>query len=85
MEEALSPQRHLERIVAPIVLVYGSHETPEFKRQSQEFYAALKRAGKPAELILAEGYNHFEVAETIADPYAPAGRALLAQMQLGRA
>lgn len=85
MEEALSPQRHLERIVAPIILVYGSHETPEFKRQSQEFYAALKRAGKPAELILAEGYNHFEVAETIADPYAPAGRALLAQMQLGPA
>jgi arylformamidase len=82
MEQALSPQRHIERIVAPVVLVYGSHETPEFKRQSQEFYAALRKAGKPAELILAQGYNHFEVAETIADPYGPAGRALLLQMNL---
>lgn len=84
MEQALSPQRHIDRIVAPIVLAYGSHETPEFQRQSRDFYAALAKAGKRAELILAEGYNHFEVAETIADPYGPAGRALLAQMNLGQ-
>src|SRR5437763_1451829 len=32
MEEALSPQRHLERVKAPIALVYGSLETPEFQR-----------------------------------------------------
>jgi arylformamidase len=82
MEEALSPQRHVERIVAPVALVYGSHETPEFKRQSQEFHAALKKAGKPAELVLAEGYNHFELGESIADPFSPAGRVLLAQMKL---
>ena len=82
MEEGLSPQRHIEKIVAQIVLVYGSHETPEFQRQTRDFYVALRKAGKRAELILAEGYNHFEVAETIADRYGPAGRALLAQMEL---
>src|SRR5919201_4798122 len=47
MEDALSPQRHLERVNAPIVLVYGSFETPEFQRQSRDFADALTRAGKP--------------------------------------
>jgi arylformamidase len=83
MEAALSPQRHLERIHAPIVLLYGSHETPEFKRQAQEFAAALQAAGKTVELIYAEGYNHFEIGETLANPYGPVGRAVLRQMQLG--
>jgi len=82
VEEALSPQRHLERICAPIVLVYGSLETPEFQRQSREFAAALRGRGKQVELVLAEGYNHFEIAETLGNPYGPAGRAVLAQMGL---
>lgn len=81
-EDALSPQRHLERIVAPIVLVCGSLETPEFQRQSREFAAALRREGKPVDLVFAEGYNHFEIAETLGNPYGPAGRAVLAQMGL---
>jgi arylformamidase len=81
-EEALSPQRHLERIAAPITLVYGSLETPEFQRQSQDFAAALRKADKPVELVRAEGYNHFEIAATLGDPEGPAGKALLRQMQL---
>lgn len=82
MEQALSPQRHLARIHAPIVLFYGSHETPEFKRQAEEFAAALAGAGKPVTLVHAEGYNHFELAETLANPYGPMGRAVLGQMGL---
>jgi arylformamidase len=83
IEDELSPQRHLARISAPIVLAYGTLETPEFQRQSRDFAAALQRAGKPVELIAAEGYNHFELAETFANPYGPLGRAVLAQMGLG--
>ena len=82
MEAELSPQRHLERIRAPIVLLYGSLETPEFQRQTREFAAALERAGKTVELILAQGHNHFEVAETLGNPYGPMGRAVLGQMRL---
>lgn len=82
MEEGLSPQRHLDRIVAPIVLVYGSNETPEFQRQSRDFAAALERAGKPVELIFAEGHNHFEIAETLANPYGHVGRAVLIQLEI---
>ena len=84
VEEALSPQRHLSRIGAPVVLLYGSLETPEFQRQARDFAAALKLAGKPVELIEAPGYNHFELSETLGNPYGPFGRAVLRQMELSR-
>lgn len=80
IEDALSPQRHLSRVSAPIVLLHGSLETPEFQRQSRDFAAALKKAGKEAELIAAEGYNHFELTETLGNPFGPVGRAVLKQM-----
>jgi arylformamidase len=67
------------------VLLYGSLETPEFQRQTEEFAAALKAAGKPVTLVRAEGYNHFEIGETLANPYGPVGRAALAQMKLSPA
>jgi len=82
-EQALSPQRRLDAIRAPIVLLYGSLETPEFQRQTREFADALTRAGKSCELIRAEGYNHFELTETLGNPYGPLGRAVLSQMKLG--
>ncbi len=81
-EQALSPQRHLERVNAPVVLLFGSLETPEFQRQTRDFADALTRAGKSCELIRAEGYNHFELTETLGNPYGPLGRAVLAQMRL---
>ena len=82
MEQELSPERHIDRIVTPIVLLYGSNETPEFQRQSHDFAAALRAAGKQVELILAEDYNHFEIAETLANPYGCVGRAVLEQIGL---
>jgi arylformamidase len=82
MEEALSAQRHLDQLKAPLVLAYGTYETPEFQRQTREFYAAVKAAGKPVELLVGEGYNHFEMLETLANPYGLLGRAVLAQMGL---
>ena len=83
MEEALSAQRHLDKLNTPLVLAYGSCETPEFQRQTRDFYAAVKAAGKPVELLVGEGYNHFEMLETLFNPYGLLGRAVLAQMQLG--
>jgi arylformamidase len=83
MEQALSSQRHLDRLNAPLSVAYGSLETPEFQRQARGFAAALKAAGKPVRLLVGEGYNHFELPETLANPYGLLGRAVLEQMQLG--
>jgi arylformamidase len=82
MEDALSAQRHVDGINTPLVLAYGTTETPEFQRQSRDFFAALKAKGKTAELVVAEGYNHFELFETMANPYGIVGRARLRQMGL---
>jgi arylformamidase len=82
MEDALSTQRHLARINCPVVVAYGTYETPEFQRQSRDFAAALKAADKPVTLLVGEGYNHFEMPETFASPYGLLGRAVLEQMKL---
>jgi arylformamidase len=81
-EHALSSQRHLADLNCPVIVGYGTFETPEFQRQSREFVAAVKAAGMPAELLVGEGYNHFEMAETLASPYGLLGRAALEQMKL---
>jgi arylformamidase len=39
--------------------------------------------GKPVELLIGEGCNHFEMVDTLANPYGLLGRAALAQMRLG--
>jgi arylformamidase len=36
------------------------------------------------QLLVAEGYNHFEIPETLANPYGLLGRAALAQMNLSQ-
>jgi arylformamidase len=82
MEQALSTQRHLDMLNTPVVLAHGTQETPEFQRQTRDFASALKAAGKPMQLLVGEGYNHFEMPETFANPYGLLGRAVLAQMKL---
>ena len=81
-EQALSSQRHLDKLHAPVIVAYGTLETPEFQRQSRDFAAAVKAAGKRVELLVGEGYNHFEILETLASPYGLLGRAVLQQMNL---
>jgi arylformamidase len=82
MEQQLSAIRHLDKLHAPLILTYGTYETPEFQRQSRDFAAAVKAAGKPVALLVGEGYNHFEMLETLANPYGLLGRAVLIQMGL---
>src|SRR5262249_48742300 len=82
IEEKLSAQRHIDRLAAPVALVHGTSETPEFQRQSRDFAAAVKAAGKPVTLAVMEGYNHFEVMEQLGNPYSLFGRAVLTQMRL---
>jgi arylformamidase len=82
MVHMLSPQRHLDKLNAPVIVAYGTLETPEFQRQARDFAAAVQAAGKSVQLLVGEGYNHFEIVETLGNPYGLLGRAVLAQMQL---
>jgi arylformamidase len=78
----MSSQRHLDRLNAPVVVTYGTNETPEFQRQARDFAAALKAADKTHELVEAPHYNHYEMGESFGNPYGPSGRAALSLMKL---
>jgi arylformamidase len=82
VEQALSPQRHLDQLNAPVIVAYGALESPEFIRQSREFAAAVQADGKSVQVLVGEGYNHFEIIETLGCPYGMLGREVLKQMHL---
>jgi arylformamidase len=80
-EQAFSPIRHVERASGPIFVGYGELESDEFKRQSRDFATALgTRLAAPIEQYPA--LNHFEVADTLADPAFGLGRAAFMLMGL---
>src|SRR6266571_1940694 len=82
MVEALSPQRHLDRLSAPLIVAYGTYETPEFQRQARDFAAAVRDAGKPVELLVGDNYSHMELPETLCNPYGLLGAAVIEQIGL---
>jgi arylformamidase len=82
MVNAMSSLRQIDKLRAPVTVTYGTFEPPDFQRQSRDFAAAVKAAGKQVQLIQANNYHHLEMAESLGNPYGPNGRAALALMQL---
>ena len=80
--QQLSPQRNLDKLKAPLVLAYGTEESPEFIRQSVEFAEQAVAAGKSIQVLVGDNYNHFEILETLANPYGLLGREALRQMAI---
>jgi arylformamidase len=79
--EALSPIRHIDRLTCPVTVAHGDLETPEFQRQARAFVAAATATGKTVELMVGPGYNHFEILETLGNPYGFLGQASHAMME----
>ena len=84
IERELSPIRHLSRLRCPVVVAYGTHDSPEFQRQAREFAEALRAVGRLQELVVGVGLNHFELPETLADPESALGRAALGLLRSDR-
>jgi arylformamidase len=82
MVAALSPQRHIEQLCAPLIVAYGTYETPEFQRQARDFAAVVRAAGKLVELLVGEHYSHLELPETLCSPHGLLGAAVIEQMGL---
>lgn len=76
-EQVLSPMRHMDKLTTPIIVAHGTYETPEFQRQTVEFAEALRGRDLLLEAIIAENCNHFEILETLANPYGLLGQAAL--------
>ena len=65
-----------------VVIAHGTLETPEFQRQNREFANTLRERGKRVEFLVGQGYNHYEMFETLGNPYGLLGRAMLALINL---
>jgi arylformamidase len=74
---ALSSIRHIEHIHCPVIVTYGTSESPEFIRQNKAFADALRAQGCAVRLQSARGFNHFELAETFANPLGILGLTAL--------
>jgi arylformamidase len=59
-----SPLRHLPSSAPPLIVVYGSDESTEFRRQSRAYFAAWRRRGLPGKLIKQHGGDHFTAFES---------------------
>ena len=57
--EAMSPARHANAIKAPVLLIHGDKDTVVLPSQSLLMADRLKEAGKPYELVVLEGENHY--------------------------
>jgi arylformamidase len=77
VERELSPLRNVELIEAPLILAVGSEESPEFQRQMRAYAEAVSKAGKQIETCVIQTYNHFEVFDTVGNPYSVLGRHIL--------
>jgi dipeptidyl aminopeptidase/acylaminoacyl peptidase len=56
---ALSPVDHVDAITAPVLLIHGTDDTVVPFDQSKRMLAAMKRAGKPVELVTLKHEDHW--------------------------
>jgi arylformamidase len=68
---SLSPLRHAARLRMPVTVAVGADESPEFRRQAHAFAQAADAALHEAAVL-----DHFEIVESLADPYGTTGRLL---------
>ncbi len=78
--DALSAILRPEALSAPVTLVCGDRETPEFRRQPGAYARVLADAGKSARLVEIPGVNHFEILQQLGDAQSRLARIALAQM-----
>ena len=72
-------RRHIDDLTMPLLSSMAPASRRNFNAR-RGFFCGAQRAGKPAELIVGESYNHFEMFRDDRQSVRPAGRALLQQM-----
>lgn len=63
-----SPVLHVPERAIPLLISWGTAESAEFWRQSQDFGEAWQASGNPAVLHPQEGCDHFTAIDGFADP-----------------
>ncbi|HEY8004399.1 MAG TPA: S9 family peptidase, partial [Phenylobacterium sp.] len=55
----ISPARHVDKVTAPVLLIHGKDDTVVPLEQSRIMANALKRAGKPVDLVILDSTDHW--------------------------
>ncbi|MGP6175345.1 alpha/beta hydrolase [Corynebacterium sp. A21] len=74
----LSAIHYIERVSCPVVVAYGTKESPEFIRQSEDYARALRGHSRLSDLFALSDVTHFEVPNILLDPTADLTRSVLA-------
>ena len=72
-----SPLHNLPVRAVPLRIFVGGDELPELRRQSEEYFQAVRTRGLPATLKLLPGHNHFSIMEELARPDGALTQGLL--------
>ena len=78
-----SPVLHPPAAPLPVVVAWGARESAEFRRQSEDYAAALEAAGCEVALLAAGGHDHFSIMGDMARPDTPLGGAMLGLVRAG--
>jgi arylformamidase len=77
-----SPILNLPDGAPPLLVTYGGDETPELRRQSDDFFAAWKAKGLPGDLLPLSGKNHYDVIDGFLEAESPLCSAILKHMNV---
>jgi dipeptidyl aminopeptidase/acylaminoacyl peptidase len=55
----VSPAQHADRVAMPVLIAHGDQDYTVPVEHTQMMEAALKKAGKPAEIVYYKGENHY--------------------------
>jgi len=67
---------------APLLLVVGAHEGPEYHRQTDDLAAAWRGHGVSIDVLDAAGHDHFSIISEMERPDTPLARAIRKQIGL---
>ncbi len=65
---------------APLFVIVGEDESPEYHRQSADMAAKWRRLGYPCETLTPNDLDHFAIVDSLIDPDADLVRRQLAHM-----
>ncbi len=57
--DAISPIKHVDKVSIPILLIHGRDDTVVPISQSEDMADALRKAGKPVEMVTLDGEDHW--------------------------
>ena len=77
-----SAARQIREVMPPMIIAYGEGEQIEFRRQSIDFAAEMRRRGHAVQEFDLPGLNHFEVAQQFDNPDGELLKAFFKMMGL---